>query len=186
MSELDEIVRVLKGGGTILYPTDTVWGIGCDATNPRAVEKVFDVKNQAVGLPVIVLVDSIDMLHRFVPKVHPRIETLLFYHQRPLTVIYENCRHLASNVMGKNGSAAIRVTLDPFCRELIVSLGRPIVATEAALENFEYPSRFTAIDPGIVDKVDYVVRYKQDQTSEEYPSVIVRLSDKAELDFIRD
>jgi L-threonylcarbamoyladenylate synthase len=186
MSELDHIVRVLKGGGTILYPTDTIWGIGCDATNSKAVEKIFQVKNQAENEPLAVMVDGLDMLHRYVSEVHPRLETLIYYHQRPLTVIYENCKNLADNVMDKKRSAAIRVTLDPFCRELIELLGKPLVATGATYSQEIYPRSFAEIDTRIIGQVDYVVRYKQDQRSVEYPSVIVRLSDRAELDFIRD
>ncbi|MBK8500766.1 MAG: Sua5/YciO/YrdC/YwlC family protein [Saprospiraceae bacterium] len=101
MSELDHIVRVLKGGGTILYPTDTIWSIGCDATNPKAVEKIFQLKNLAEEKPIVVMVGGLDMLHHYVSEVHPRIETLIFYHQRPLTVIYEDCKNLAHNVMDK-------------------------------------------------------------------------------------
>ena len=185
MSELDHIVRVLKGGGTILYPTDTIWGIGCDATNPKAVDKIFQLKNLTEE-PLVVLVDGLDMLHRHVSEVHPRIETLIFYHQRPLTVIYEGCKNLAGNVMDQKGSAAIRVTLDPFCRELIELLGRPLIATGASYSPEKYPGSFSEIDAKIIGQVDYVVRYKQDQRSVEYPSVIVRLSERAELDFIRD
>lgn len=186
MSELDPTVRVLKGGGNILYPTDTVWCIGCDATNVKAVEKIHALKNQTIDLPVIIMVDSVEMLHRYVLEVHPRIETLLYYHRRPLTVIYENSKNLAFNVLGHNGSAAIRVTLDPFCRELISALGRPLVAIAATNNNLEYPTRFCEVDPQISGKVDYVVTYKQEERSEENPSVIVKLTDKAELEFIRD
>jgi L-threonylcarbamoyladenylate synthase len=186
MSELDHIVRVLKGGGTILYPTDTIWSIGCDATNSRAVEKIYQFKDLAKEKPLVMMVGDLTMLHHHVTEVHPRIETLIFYHQRPLTVIYEDCKNLAYNVMDGEGSAAIRVTLDPFCRELIEMLGRPLVATGATCLPQKYPRSFSEVDHRIVGQVDYVVRYKQDLRSVEYPSVIVRLSDRAELDFIRD
>lgn len=186
MSELDQIVNVLKGGGTILYPTDTIWGIGCDATNARAVDRIIDLKGSWQDYPLIVLMDSIDMLHRYVADVHPRIETLLCYHQRPLTVIYEHSINLPPNVLDAQGAVAIRVTLDPFCREVISSLGKPLVATSASVGQLGFPTSFSAVDHGIVDKVDYVVHYKQDYVSEEDPSVIVRLTDRAELDFIRE
>ncbi|MCB0689111.1 MAG: Sua5/YciO/YrdC/YwlC family protein [Saprospiraceae bacterium] len=186
MSELDHIVRVLKSGGTILYPTDTIWGIGCDATNAGAVDRVLNLKVPNVDQPLIVLVDSIQMLHRYVSDVHPRIETLLSYHQRPLTVIYDDCHNLPHNVLDGHGSVAIRVTLDPFCREVIGSLGRPLIANDASDFSMDLPIRFSDIDHQIMNGVDYVVNYKQDQVNDEFPSVIVRLTDKSELDFIRE
>lgn len=185
MSELDHIVRILKGGGNILYPTDTIWGIGCDATNFDAVERIINMKGNQLEQPMVILVDSIEMLHRYVSEVHPRIETLIFYHQRPLTVIYEQCRNLSPNLLDNRGAAAIRVTLDPFCREVISTLGRPLVATNAGVTKMAFPSSFADVDQEVIQKVDYVVHYKQDAVSEEYPSVIVKLTDKAELDFIR-
>jgi len=186
MSELDQIITVLKGGGTILYPTDTIWALGCDATSAKAVEKIRRIKEFRTKEPMIVLVDSIDMLHRHVIEVHPRIETLISYHQRPLTVMYDRCRYLASNVMNEDGAAAIRVTLDPFCRELVSKLGRPLVAYNAQSQEVDSPMGFSDVDPHILENVDYIVHYKQDQTIEKYPSVIVKLTDRAELDFIRE
>lgn len=185
MSELDHIVSILKEGGNILYPTDTIWGIGCDATNAAAVDRIITMKGDQVEQPIVVLMDSIEMLHRYVYEVHPRIETLIYYHQRPLTVIYEQCRNLAPKLLDKHGSAAIRVTLDPFCREVISSLGRPLVATNASVTRVAYPASFAEVDQEVIQGVDYVVHYKQDMVSEEFPSVIVKLTDKAELDFIR-
>ena len=186
MSELDQIITVLKGGGTILYPTDTIWAVGCDATNFKAVENILHFRKNQFNDPLIVLVDGIEMLHHHVSEVHPRIETLICYHQRPLTVMYDQCRHLAANVMDDQGVAAIRVTLDPFCRELLSMLGRPLVAYSAHRGTVDAPVGFSDVDPHILDKVDYIVHYKQDQIIEEFPSVIVKLTDRAELDFIRE
>ncbi|NND34583.1 MAG: translation factor Sua5 [Saprospiraceae bacterium] len=186
MSEIDHIVSVLKEGGTILYPTDTTWGLGCDATSSQAVAELFKIKIPTPELPTIILVDSLMMLHRHVEEVHPRVETLLSYHQRPLTVVYDKGRLLASELLGEGGSVAIRMTLDPFCKEIISELGKPIVATAATYGDFGYPYRFEDVAMDMVKNVDYVVRYKQDQVSLEDPSVIVRLTERAELDFIRE
>jgi L-threonylcarbamoyladenylate synthase len=186
MSEIDQIVSVLQEGGTILYPTDTTWGLGCDATNAKAVKQLRSIKRPTLKLPMIIMVDSVTMLHRYVEKVHPRVETLIGYHQRPLTVVYDKGRHVAADLLGEKGSIAVRVTIDPFCREIIAELGRPIVATEIMQSDSWYPNKFEEIDFDIIRSVDYVVRYKQDQVTLEDPSVIVRLTDRAELDFIRE
>ncbi len=186
MMELDAIVRTLDEGGTIIYPTDTIWGIGCDATNARAVEKVYRIKNRPREKPFIILVDGLEMLHKYVEEIHPRLETLLAYHQRPLTVIYENPRNLPSIVLSPEGTAAIRIALDPFCQQLIGILGRPIVATSANLSNEPFPRDFGNISFQLLQKVDYIVNYKQDQPCDEDPSVIVKLSEKSELIFLRD
>ena len=186
MSEIDQIVSILQEGGTILYPTDTTWGLGCDATNSLAVSHLFKIKTPTRQLPTIVLVDGFSMLHKYVEEVHPRVETLLSYHQRPLTVVYDKGRYLASELLGDGGSVAIRMTLDPFCKEIISELGKPIVATAANYGDFAYPSKFEDVSAEFVRRVNYVVRYKQDEVSRETPSVIVRLTDRAELDFIRE
>ncbi len=185
MTELDNIISTLKSGGNIIYPTDTTWGLGCDATNGKAVEKLYKIKKRSPDDPFTILVEDLDMLHHYVEEVHPRLETLLVYHQRPLTVIYNNTRHLPSNLHGTNRSAAIRVTLDPFCKAVIRELGKPIVATSASLSKEPFPQSFRNIDFHLLNQVDYVVKYKQDLDCFEDPSVVVRLTERSELEFIR-
>ena len=185
MMELDRIVKTLDQGGVIIYPTDTIWGIGCDATNGLAVEKIFEIKNRPASKPFILLVDGLEMLHQYVDDIHPRLETLLFYHKRPLTVIYENPRNLPPATLGPDKTVAIRITLDPFCQELIGSLGKPIVATSANQSNEPFPRNFGNISFDLLQKVDYIVNYKRDEPCDQDPSVIVKLSDKSELIFIR-
>jgi len=186
MTELDHILRVLRTGGVILYPTDTIWGLGCDATNADAVNRILLIKGQTTSLPLVLLADGIEMLNKYVHTVHPRIETLIHYHQRPLTVIYERGRYLPAAVCAEDGSVAIRVTVDPFCREIIGELGKPLVGTSASLPGAVYPSHFYHIQPEITSQVDYIVKYRQDEPSTELPSVMVRLTEKAELDFVRE
>ncbi len=184
--KFDEILTVLRRGGVILYPTDTIWGVGCDATNSAAVERILEIKNRPAEKGLVLLVSSIDMLKRFVQKVHPRIETLLSFHDRPLTVIYENPLGLASNVLAKDGTVAIRIVQDYFCKELIGQLGKPIVATSANIGGQPFPTHFGEISSDVLEEVDFVVKYKQDSREKKEPSVIVKLNDIEELDFIRE
>jgi len=187
MTELDEILRVLNLGGTILYPTDTIWALGCDATSASSVSKIISIRGYNCSKPLIVMVDSIEMLHEYVEEVHPRLETLLTLHRRPLTVMYENSRSLAPNILQADSqTAAIRVTHDPFCKQIISELGKPIVAVSASVGEHHYPSSFEEVDLNVVTKVDYVVRHGQDHQIQEDPSVIVKLTDRAELFFVRE
>ena len=184
--KFEEILSVLRQGGVILYPTDTIWGIGCDATNEAAVEKINQIKNRKNKNGYVLLVDSVDTLKNFVDHVHPRIETLLHFHERPLTVIYDEGIGLAPSVLGKDGSVGIRVVKDAFCRELIRQMGKPLVATSANVTGKNFPSHYGEISSEVLEKVDLVVRYKQDQKERGEPSVIVRLNEFEELDFIRE
>jgi L-threonylcarbamoyladenylate synthase len=185
--KFEEILNVLRRGDTILFPTDTVWGIGCDATNEEAVEKVSAIKKRPSSKAgYVLLVDSIEMLKNYVLHVHPRIETLLGYHERPLTIIYDEGVGLASNVLAKDGSVAIRVVKDPFCRELIMQFGKPIVATSANVSNEPMPTNYGEISSDVLEKVDFVVKVKQDSKEHGEPSIIARLNEFEELDFIRE
>ena len=184
--KFDKILNVLKSSGVILYPTDTIWGIGCDATNEEAVQKINAIKNRKNKNGYVLLVDSVEMLKNYVSHVHPRIETLLHFHDRPLTVIYDEGMGLASSVLGKDGSVAIRIVQDAFCRELIQQFGKPLVATSANITGKEYPTHYGEIQSDVLEQVDFVVKLKQDNKQHGEPSVIVRLNDAEELDFIRE
>ncbi len=185
MYELDQITKVLHRGGIIIYPTDTIWGLGCDATNPKSVERLYRLKQRPATRPFTVLVNSIEMLHEYVEEIHPRLETLLIYHQRPLTVIYDCVRKLPSLLQGKKNSAAIRMTLDPFCAAVITSFGRPIIATSANTSRQPFPTTFANIEYDLLHQVDYVVKHKQGSMQREEPSVVVRMTDRSELEFLR-
>ena len=185
MMELDQIIKTLDRGGVIIYPTDTIWGIGCDATNRKAVDKIYEIKERPKDKPFIILVNGINMLHKYVHSVHPRLETLLSLHRRPLTVIYDQPKNLPSNVVAKDGTVAIRIAQDPFCQELIEHLGKPIVATSANKSSEPFPANFGSISFDIMQQVDHIVNYKRDDESEKDPSVIVKLSEKSELIFLR-
>lgn len=184
--DLDGAVKTLLNGGLILYPTDTIWGIGCDATNAKSVDQVYDLKRRDRSKPLIILVDSIAMLRNYVAHLHPRLETLLIYHVRPLTVVYEHAINLPANLVGKDGSIAIRIVQDPYCKALISAFGRPLVSTSANISNEPFPSNFGSVSSEIIQGVDYVVKHRQHEKVNGKPSVMVKLSDKEELIFLRD
>jgi L-threonylcarbamoyladenylate synthase len=181
--DLEPILACLENGGTILLPTDTIWGIACDATNAEAVEKVHELKRNR---PFVLLVSSIEMLKDYVQQVHPRIETLLLFHQRPLTIIYENAKNLPTNAYGDDGSVAIRITHDPFCQSLIESFGKPIVATSANISGDPLPNHFGEISSAVIIGVDYVVKYRTMDKDMNEPSVIAKLDENEELVFFRE
>ncbi|MEY4902260.1 MAG: hypothetical protein RLZZ292_75 [Bacteroidota bacterium] len=183
---ITELLSTLKNGGLILFPTDTIWGIGCDATNEVAVEKVFQLKQRTEDNGFVLLADSIEMVKEYVAQVHPRIDTLLQHHIRPLTVVYDKANNLPTNVLAENGSVAFRVPVDNFCRQLVHLFGKPIVATTANINNEPYPITFGGISSAIIQGVDYVVRYRREDRKTNEPSVIIRLNELEELDFIRE
>jgi L-threonylcarbamoyladenylate synthase len=183
--DIKKAIETIAGGGLILFPTDTIWGIGCDATDPNAVARIHALKRRPEDKPLVVLVESIDMLQRYVESIHPRVETLLTLHERPLTIIYPKARDLAENLISKDGSIAIRVTSDPYCRELINSFGKPVVATSANVSGEPPPPHFGGISSEIIRGVDYVCKYRQHDTREGEPSVIATYDHRGHLDFIR-
>ena len=183
--KFDEILAVLRRGGIILYPTDTLWAMGCDATNADAVAKITEIKGRSVEKGYILLVDSLEMLQKHVKSIHPRIQTLLAYHTRPLTMIYDESVGVASNVLAPDGSVAIRIVQDAFCRELIGQFGKPIVKSSAKLAGQPHPAHYGEISSDILEKVDMVVRLKQDVKERGEPSVIARFIED-ELDFLRE
>ncbi len=184
--DLESALEMLRKGGLILYPTDTVWSIGCDATSPRAVGRVRQLKNTDDALGLEILVSSIDMLRRYVAHLHPRIETLLLYHLRPLTVVYKQGRNLPQSVLDKDGRAAIRLVQDDYCRQLIDALGKPLVAAEADLRPGYFPDSFGSISSDVVERVDYVARHRRTDRSPHQPSVMAQLSQRDELEFLRE
>jgi len=184
--DLEGAKRALQEGQLILYPTDTVWSIGCDATNLRAIMRIRNLKKTPVEQGLEVLVSSLPMLRQYVTHLHPRLETLLHYHVRPLTIIYEQGRNLPRSVMHEDGSIAIRLVQDDYCRALIDSLGMPLVAAAADLRANYFPTGFGTISSDVIEQVGYVSRHRRTDRTPSEPSVMVRLGDKDELDFLRE
>lgn len=184
----DQIADLTKGllnGDIILFPTDTIWGIGCDATDPVSVQRIYNLKKRTPDKPYVLLVDSIEMIKNYVHSVHPRIETLLGYHTRPLTVVYPGAKNLPDISVAQDGSVAIRIVQDAFCRALIRAVGRPLVATSANVSNQPFPGNFGEISSEILSGVDQVVRLRQDEKSLGKPSVMITVDKAGEIIFLR-
>lgn len=186
MFQLGETLSALESGNTILYPTDTIWGIGCDATNPQAVEKVLSIKNRAKGEGLVVLVSSIEMLKKYIAHLHPRLETLLAHHNRPLTIVYNDPVGISPNVLATDGSAAIRICEEAYCKELIDAFGKPIISASANLNEEPFPGHFGSISSAVLSQVDHVVKYRQRDVSSSEPSIIARWTDQNEIELIRE
>ena len=182
----ENITEILQNDGIILYPTDTIWGLGCDATNPVAVERVYNLKQRDRSKPFVLLVDSIEMIKDYVETLHPRLETLMMHHTRPMTVIYDKAKNLPENAVGPGGSVAIRVAMDPFCQQLIRTVGKPLVASSANISGQPFPSIFGEISSEVIKGVDYIAKHRRNDKSPKEPSVIVRYDGKGELVFLRE
>ena len=185
MDELDIIDTTLTSGGIILYPTDTIWGIGCDAFDLDAVEKIYKIKNRPRELPFILLVSSIEMLKRYV-NIHPRLETLLIYHKKPLTLIYTEVDGLPESILSEDGTIGMRVSLDPFCQHVISRIDGPLVSTSANITGSPFPKSFHDVSSEIIRNMDYIVQYRRDEVRDGLPSVLAEFNNKGDLFFIRE
>lgn len=184
-NDLEESLDVLQQGGIILYPTDTVWGIGCDATNEKAVASIFKLKKRKDEKSMIILLADEKDISNYVSQANPKIFDYIKGIQKPTTVIYEGAKGIAKNLINTNGSIAIRIVKDEFCKKLIRSFGRPIVSTSANLSGYPSPSIYNDIDIAIKNGVDYIVQHRQDDLTESLPSAIVKLQADGSLTIIR-
>ena len=186
---------MLREGGTILYPTDTIWGIGCDATNPEAVAKVYKIKEREDSKALILLASGMEMVCRYVREIPPMAEALVEANDKPMTIIYPEGisgepgvtdRHfLAHNVVAEDGSVGIRIPLMQFCRDLVYKFGRPIVSTSANISGMPAPKKFRDISREIADAVDYVVDPILEKESTGLASQIIRLGMDGQVKIIR-
>jgi len=182
---IDNALDVVRKGGVILYPTDTIWGLGCDPFNQDAIDQLLKLKNRSPEKAFILLVDSIEMLKSYLDRLHPRVQTLLSYHKRPLTIVYDNPVNLPESIIASDGTIAIRITTDPFCKHLIHQFGKPLVSTSANVSGQPFPPNFNAISAEIIKGVDHIVNLRQDDEKEIEPSVIASVNAQGELEFLR-
>ena len=183
---VEEIISTLENGGLILYPTDSVWAIGCDATNVEAIKKVLALKQRKEGRGLVLLAEDLKMVGKYVDYIPPRIDMLLVYHTRPLTIIYDLAENLPKEVLGPKNTVAMRTAQDDFCKNIVQKFGKPLVATTANIDNSEIPLHFGAINSDIVEAVDYVVRFRRDEKKDGSLSVIARMGEDGELEFLRE
>lgn len=184
--EIRKACEVLQKGGVILYPTDTVWGIGCDATNEEAVRRVYEIKRRADSKAMLVLVDSDVKVDFYVKDVPEVAWDLIQYATKPLTVIYDDARNLAPNLIGEDGSVGIRVTSEEFSKQLCFRFRKAIVSTSANISGQPAPASFSEIQDEIKQAVDYIVEYRQDEPAGAKPSSILKLGKGGVIKIIRE
>jgi len=185
-NEINKAVELLQKGKVILYPTDTIWGIGCDATQPKAVEKVYKIKMRpGEKKQAIILLDNIDKIERYVKKVPEVTRDLIEQSPGPLTIIFEGGKNVAKNVLSEGGNIAIRIVKGDFCVEVIKRLGKPIVSTSANISGEDAPIVFSEISNEIISKVDYVVNVHRERINSVKASTIIKLETNNSFTIIR-
>jgi L-threonylcarbamoyladenylate synthase len=183
--DLKKAVEVLKNGGIILYPTDTIWGIGCDATNPDAVKRIYNIKKREDSKSMLILMENAALLDRYVEEVPEVAWDLIEISTTPLTVIYPGARNLAKNLIAKDGSIGIRFTKEKFTSLLLQRFRKPLVSTSANISGEKSPAFFDEISEEIKNKVDYIVEYRQDDASPAQASSIIKLGSGGQITIIR-
>lgn len=184
LEEIHKSEKYLRKGNVILYPTDTVWGIGCDATDAASVKRIFEIKNRAESKSLIILVDSIEMLKQYIDEIPEDVLKILIDSEKPTTIIYNNPKDLADNTIASDNTVAIRIPQDKFCQELIKEFGKPIVSTSANISGEPTPKSFTEISKAILNSVDYVVDLHREKITKK-SSTILRI-DKDSVIVIRE
>src|ERR1700712_4369992 len=183
--EVAKALKVIQEGGIILYPTDTIWGIGCDATNTEAINKIYRLKQRDEAKSMIILVDTENKLESYISEVNPLAYDLIEYAESPLTLIMPGAKNISPALIAADGSVGIRVSKHPFCQQLIQRLRRPLVSTSANISGKPSPQYFSQIDQEIIDGVDYVVDIDHHDKEIKTPSTIMRLSPNGSFEFLR-
>ncbi|HEY1202004.1 MAG TPA: L-threonylcarbamoyladenylate synthase [Niastella sp.] len=184
--DIDHCLKVLQGGGLILYPTDTIWGIGCDATNAAAVNRIFNLKQRPDSKSMIILLADEKELMQYVAHIDLAVFDYLAKTKKPTTVIYDGALGLADNVISADGSVAIRIVKDTFCKHLIKRFRKPIVSTSANLSGDPSPATFSDIMPAIWQGVDYIVQHRQNDNSPHAASSIIKWGKDGNVTIIRE
>lgn len=178
-------LKVLINGGVILYPTDTIWGLGCDANNAIAIDRIFEIKNRKDKEGMLILLDRIEDVSKYVSKIPAGAIKLIRSSVSPATIIYPSAQNLPQNLLPDDSSIGIRVTEDPFCSELIRRFGRPLVSTSANISGSPNPVNFSEVEDYIIMEADYVVRWRQNDYTRNIPSTIYKVDERGEIIIIR-
>ncbi|MCF6366364.1 MAG: threonylcarbamoyl-AMP synthase [Bacteroidales bacterium] len=184
--DVNKAFEVLKCGGVILYPTDTIWGLGCDATNEEAVQKVFEIKKRADKKSMLILLNNINFIRQYVEEVPEIALDIAELSEKPTTVIYSGAKNLAKNLIARDGSIGIRITKEEFTDKLIQKFKKPIVSTSANISGGNFPADFEEISEEIKNSVDYIVKYNQNKKVSKAPSSIIKVGTKGEIEIIRN
>ena len=183
--DLKRACQVLRKGGVIIYPTDTIWGIGCDATSENAVKRVYEIKRRSDAKSLLVLMDSLSYLSHYVGDLPEIAFDLIDCSDKPLTVIYSGAKNLAPNLT-PDGTVGVRITNEEFSRELCRQFRKPVVSTSANFSGEPSPSNFSEINPELLRLVDYVVKYRSGETQKSKPSSIIRLEKDGVIKILRE
>jgi|SRR6185437_15941607 len=178
-------LKTLRAGGIILYPTDTIWGIGCEATNENAVKRIYDLKKREEKKSMIVLMDDVGMVNQYVSNPSQNILSYISLSEKPTTAIFKDAACLPKNMINEDGSIAIRIAKNDFCQQLIQRLQKPLVSTSANISGEMPPQNFTEVSDQIKNGVDYIVQHRQNDFSKNSPSAIVKINENGEIEFIR-
>ncbi|MBS9768088.1 MAG: threonylcarbamoyl-AMP synthase [Flavobacteriaceae bacterium] len=184
--DLQNALKTLREGGLILYPTDTIWGIGCDATNEEAVQKVFTLKQRKDSKSLLLLVEHEGRLPSYIEQVPDLAFDLIAMSEKPLSIIYDKARNLAKSVIAEDGSVGIRVCKEPFVKALLQQFKKPIVSTSANISGNSAPTFFAEISEEIKKGVDYCVEYRQEDKTKSASSSIIKLGNDGEIKVIRE
>lgn len=183
--DITAALTILRGNGIILYPTDTIWGIGCDATSQEAVERIFRIKSRDGSKSLLILVNSEQMLERYVHDIPEIAFELTAVTEEPLTIIYPGGKNLAKGVCGDDGSVGIRICHEEFCNQLISRFRKPIVSTSANFSGKPSPGFFHEIEKELIESVDYVVKYRQDDGRKHSASPVIKLNSDGTINIVR-
>ncbi len=183
--EIEKAVNILRSGGVILYPTDTVWGLGCDATNEEAVAKINNIKGRAADKSFIVLLNSDNQLQSYISEIPDVAYELIEYAENPLTIVFSGGKNLAKNVINADGTVGIRIVKHDFCSQLIQRFRKPITSTSANISGQPTAQFFDEISQEIIDAADYVVDFEQELRIPKKPSTIIKLGPSGQFEFIR-
>lgn len=183
--DINQALETLKNGGLILYPTDTIWGIGCDATNPEAIEKVYALKGRDKSKSMLVLLHTDNQLAAYLNDIPEVAYELIEASDRPLTIIYSNAKNIAQNALAEDGSIGIRIVNHPFCQQLLQRFRKPIISTSANISGEPSALTFDDITDAIKEGVDYIVEYGQKDHQQGKPSLIMKLDPSGKFEFLR-
>lgn len=182
---MEKIVEILKSGGKILYPTDTIWGIGCDATNVEAIRKIFEIKKREKSKSVIILVESERRLQELVDVPEMAWE-IIDLSEKPVTIVYESAKNLPPEILAEDGSIGIRLVKDDFCRQLISKLNKPLVSTSANFSGEKSPMKFSDINPEIISLVDFAAEENREKVSEYSGSSVIKIWKDGRIKVLRE
>ena len=185
VEDLAKAVEVLRAGGIILYPTDTIWGLGCDATNMAAVKRIYEIKKREDSKSLLVLMENPNLLNSYMAEVPEIAWELIEVTDQPLTIIYPKAKNLAPNLLATDGSVGIRITNEAFSMQLVQRFRKPIVSTSANISGQKSPQNFAEINEEVKKSVDYIVSYRQDDFSRSKPSSIIKLGVGGQIEIIR-